>query len=204
MHRSAAEVRRNSDGSLDISYYRRRARRLNAVAKRQARQSASNWLGRTWARLVARVTPPRVTLATVWARAPTRVAVLLALGVAGPAFAQGFEPETVTRITVLEVVRLQATPDRVARLTRLDFGPGAAMVPHSSTGDEIMLVVEGAVVLEEVGRPPRIIAAGHTFNTAPGVVRAIRNGSRAVQAVLLVSGIRAAGTPEAIAVPFAY
>ena len=81
--------------------------------------------------------------------------------------------------------------DRHAVQVLAEFGPGGATGKHTHPGEEVGYLLEGTLVLEVDGQPPRTLKAGDAFFVEPGKVHNGKNvGSGA--------GVAAAGYPALI------
>lgn len=104
------------------------------------------------------------------------------------------------RANVLLETPLLGTEDRIYRLYTIDLGPGGATPRHYHPGDEIALVLEGAVQLELEGQATRSFSAGQTFHPLPMTPHVARNASATQPARLMVSSITEAGKPTTVLV----
>ena len=78
-----------------------------------------------------------------------------------------------------------------------EIAPGAATGRHTHPTPRFVYVLEGAVVLEMDGQPPRTYRAGEGFAEPPGQVHNFRNASTTVPAKALgLSGGPERGTPS--------
>jgi len=105
------------------------------------------------------------------------------------------------RSTVLHETPLLGTEGRIYRLYTIDLGPGGTTPRHMHPGDEIALVMEGAVTLEMEGEAPRTFQVGQTFHPRPMTPHVARNASATAPARLTVSSITEAGRPSTILLP---
>ena len=71
------------------------------------------------------------------------------------------------RRTILQQKDLQGVPGREAIQYVADIAPGALVGKHTHPGPEFGYVVEGTLVLEQVGQPPVTVNAGDSFHN-PG------------------------------------
>ncbi len=67
------------------------------------------------------------------------------------------------------------TPDRVAVQVIAEFQPGVAAGRHTHPGEELGYVLEGTLLLEVDGQPPRTLNAGDSFFVPAGIVHDGRN-----------------------------
>jgi quercetin dioxygenase-like cupin family protein len=78
---------------------------------------------------------------------------------------------------------------RHAVQARADFVPGGEVGKHTHPGEEVSYVIEGTLLLEVAGQPPRTLKAGEAFSIPAGVVHAAKNvdqGSTKVLATYIV------------------
>lgn len=64
------------------------------------------------------------------------------------------------------------------------FAPGAKVGRHTHPGEELSYVLDGSLVLEIDGQPPRTLKAGETFFIPAGVVHAGHNAGKGPATVL--------------------
>src|SRR5262245_18911167 len=115
-----------------------------------------------------------------------------ALGV-GALYAQapGFK-----RIAVQD--RDLSIPGKHAVQAKAEFDPGGAVGRHTHPGEELSIVLEGQLLLEVDGQPPRTIKAGESFFIPAGVVHAGKNtgsGKAVVFATYIVDKGKDVATP---------
>ena len=120
----------------------------------------------------------------------TLAVVALAMG-AGVLYAQqpGFK-----RIAVQD--QDLSIPGRHAVQAKAEFEPGGAVGRHTHPGEELSLVLEGALVLEIDGQPARTVKAGESFFIPAGVIHAGRNAGKS-KAVVFATYIVEKGKPVA-------
>jgi quercetin dioxygenase-like cupin family protein len=87
-------------------------------------------------------------------------------------------------------------PGRHAVQARAEFEPGGAVGRHTHPGEELSIVLEGALVLEVDGQPARTVKAGESFFIPAGVVHAGRNAGKG-KAVVFATYIVEKGKPVA-------
>ena len=75
-------------------------------------------------------------------------------------------------------------PARHAVQARAEFAPGVAAGKHTHPGEELGYVLEGSILLEIEGQPPRTVKAGEAFFVPAGVVHDGKNVSGGVTKVL--------------------
>jgi len=76
------------------------------------------------------------------------------------------------------------TPGREAVVARGEFQPGAVVPKHTHPGEEIGFVLEGELVVEMDGQPPKTLKAGDTFFIPAGTVHTAKNPGKATAAVI--------------------
>jgi len=76
-----------------------------------------------------------------------------------------------------------------------EIAPGAATGRHTHPTPRFVYVLEGAVVLEMDGQPPRTYWAGEGFAEPPGQVHNFRNASTTVPAKALGFQVAPKGAP---------
>ena len=87
-------------------------------------------------------------------------------------------------------------PERVAVQVLAEFAPGVAAGRHTHPGEELGYVLEGTLLLEVDGQPPRTLQAGDSFFVPAGTVHDGKNiGS--VPAKVLATYIVEKGKPVA-------
>ena len=92
-----------------------------------------------------------------------------------------------TRVPLQDVAL--TTPGRHVVQARADFVPGGEVGKHTHPGEEVSYVIEGTLLLEVAGQPPRTLKAGEAFSIPAGVVHAAKNvdqGSTKVLATYIV------------------
>ena len=89
-------------------------------------------------------------------------------------------------------------PGRHAVQARAEFEPGGAIGRHTHPGEELSIVLEGALTLEVDGQPARTVKAGESFFIPAGVVHAGKNpgnGKAVVFATYIVEKGKPVATP---------
>ena len=66
-------------------------------------------------------------------------------------------------------------PERVAVQVLAEFAPGVAAGRHTHPGEELGYVLEGTLLLEVDGQPPRTLQAGDSFFVPAGTVHDGKN-----------------------------
>ena len=87
-------------------------------------------------------------------------------------------------------------PGRHAVQARVEFEPGGAIGRHTHPGEELSIVLEGALVLEVDGQPARTVKAGESFFVPAGVIHAGKNAGTG-KAVVFATYIVEKGKPVA-------
>jgi len=87
-------------------------------------------------------------------------------------------------------------PGRHAVQARAEFEPGGAIGRHTHPGEELSIVLEGALLLEVDGQPARTVKAGESFFIPAGVVHAGKNAGTG-KAVVFATYIVEKGKPVA-------
>jgi len=87
-------------------------------------------------------------------------------------------------------------PGRHAVQARAEFEPGGAIGRHTHPGEELSIVLEGALLLEIDGQPARTVKAGESFFVPAGTVHAAKNAGSG-KAVVFVTYIVEKGKPVA-------
>jgi quercetin dioxygenase-like cupin family protein len=87
-------------------------------------------------------------------------------------------------------------PGRHAVQARAEFEPGGAIGRHTHPGEELSIVLEGALLLEVDGQPAKTIKAGESFFIPAGVVHAGKNAGSG-KAVVFATYIVEKGKPVA-------
>jgi quercetin dioxygenase-like cupin family protein len=89
-------------------------------------------------------------------------------------------------------------PVRHAVQVRAEFAPGVAAGRHTHPGEELGYVLEGSVLLEVDGQPPRTVNAGEVFYVPAGVVHDGKNigtGNAKVLATYIVEKGKPVASP---------
>ena len=126
-----------------------------------------------------------------------KFAVLAAamLGIAGSQALNAQQPGF-TRIPVQD--QPLSDPTRHVVQARAEFLPGVAAGKHTHPGEELGYVLEGTLLLEIDGQPPRTVNAGEGFFVPAGVVHDGRNigtGPLKVLATYVVEKGKPVATP---------
>ena len=89
-------------------------------------------------------------------------------------------------------------PTRHAVQARAEFAPGVAAGRHTHPGEELGYVLEGTLLLEIDGQPPRTVNAGESFFVPAGIVhdgKNIGSGPAKVLATYIVEKGKPVATP---------
>lgn len=87
-----------------------------------------------------------------------------------------------TRIALQD--QMLSDPAKHAVQARAEFAPGVAAGKHTHPGEELGYVLEGSILLEVAGQPPRTVKAGEAFFVPAGVVHDGKNVGSGVAKVL--------------------
>ena len=79
--------------------------------------------------------------------------------------------------TVLQRTTLKGAPGWEAILVERDVPPGKESGKHTQSGNEIVYIQEGSVILEVQGKPAKTLKAGEAFTTVAGEVHNVKNAS---------------------------
>jgi len=104
--------------------------------------------------------------------------------------------------TVLQRTGLKAAPGWEAILVLRTLPPGAESGKHTQSGNEIVYIQEGSVILEVQGKPALTLKAGEAFSTVAGEVHNVKNASTSAPAKALAFYVAKKGARlEELAVP---
>ncbi len=137
-------------------------------------------------------------------RSRVLVGVVLGLGVvAGLVGSQALTAQDpLTSGTILGRTEVPGAAGMEAILVLRELPPGAESGRHTQSGKEIVYILEGAVILEVEGKPAETIEAGGAFQTGPGEVHNVKNGSATAPGRALAFYIAKKGAAlEDLAVP---
>jgi quercetin dioxygenase-like cupin family protein len=109
-------------------------------------------------------------------------AIVVTLGLAGLVAGLGAQQPGFKR-TVLQQSKL-SVPGREAVTALAEFQAGATVGPHTHPGEEIGYILEGAIVLEQEGKPAVTLDAGKTFFIPAGTVHNATNKTSSPARVL--------------------
>ena len=104
--------------------------------------------------------------------------------------------------TILQRTDIASAKGMEAILVLRNVPPGKESGKHTQSGNEIVYVLDGSVVLEVQGKPPKTVAAGEAFTTGPGQVHNVKNASTTAPVKALAFYIAKKGAAlEELAVP---
>ena len=104
--------------------------------------------------------------------------------------------------TVLQRTTLEGAPGWEAILVQRIVPPGAESGKHTQSGNEIVYIQEGSVILEVQGKPAVTLKAGEAFTTAAGEVHNVKNASSSAPVKALAFYVAKKGARmEDLAVP---
>jgi len=130
------------------------------------------------------------------------LAVGVMLGLAGGRVSNAQDKDNLKGGKILQRTELKGAPGWEAILVDRTLPPGAASGEHTQSGNEIVYVVEGAVIFEAQGQPAVTLKAGGSFITVAGQVHNVKNASSSAPAKALAFYVAKKGTPlEDLSVP---
>ncbi len=137
-------------------------------------------------------------------RNPTasRIAALLLAGAAGLGFVHGALAHDAGEEKVQPLMKqaVSDAPGKNVMIATVTLAPGQSAAPHLHPGSIFAYVLEGSVVSQLEGQPPKTYAQGETWYEAPRVHHLVtRNASSTQPARLLVWAI--VGDKEPIKLP---
>ena len=91
-------------------------------------------------------------------------------------------------------------PGREVIQVRVDIAPGVAFGKHSHPGEEIVYVIEGALVYEVEGKPPVTLRAGEVLFIPAGAIHAAKNVGR-INGAELATYVVEKGKPLVVMTP---
>lgn len=91
-------------------------------------------------------------------------------------------------------------PGREVIQVRVDIAPGVAFGKHSHPGEEIVYVIEGALVYEVEGKPPITLKAGEVLFIPAGTIHAAKNVGR-INGAELATYVVEKGKPLVVMTP---
>jgi quercetin dioxygenase-like cupin family protein len=105
------------------------------------------------------------------------------------------------KATTLMAKELPDLPGREGMVEVVDFVPGEVSEPHRHNADLFVYVLEGSVVTQIEGEPPKTVNAGEVFYESPTDVHIVsRNASATLTARLLVFYVKVKGAPPTVLV----
>jgi quercetin dioxygenase-like cupin family protein len=96
--------------------------------------------------------------------------------------------------TVLQQTELKAAPGWEAILVLRTLPPGAESGKHTQSGNEIVYIEEGEVILQVQGKPTVNLKTGQAFTTVAGEVHNVKNASTSAPAKALAFYVAKKGT----------
>ena len=133
------------------------------------------------------------SIAVVWV-------LSLALGVFGGRMLGAQDPLKAGK--ELQRAELTSAKGMEAILVLRELPPGGESGNHTQSGNEIVYILEGSVVLEMPGKAPVTLNAGEAFKTAAGEVHNVKNASASAPGKALAFYIAKKGTPlEGLSAP---
>lgn len=95
---------------------------------------------------------------------------------------------------ILQRTELASAKGMEAILVLRELPPGGESGKHTQSGNEIVYIEEGSVVLEVQGKPPVTLKAGEAFQTGPGEVHNVKNANPSAPGKALAFYIAKKGT----------
>lgn len=90
-------------------------------------------------------------------------------------------------VEVLTVQPLPDAPPKLATLISVSYAPGQVSAPHQHPGSVLAYVVEGEVVSQLGGQPPRHYRAGQFWYEPPGAAHLLSRNASADKLARLVA-----------------
>jgi quercetin dioxygenase-like cupin family protein len=103
------------------------------------------------------------------------LALGVALGVLGNRMLSAQDP--LKSGSILQRMELTSAKGMEAILVLRNLPPGAESGRHTQSGNEIVYILEGSVILEMPAKPPVTLKAGEAFHTGAGEVHNVKNAS---------------------------
>jgi quercetin dioxygenase-like cupin family protein len=104
--------------------------------------------------------------------------------------------------TILQRTELVGAKGMEAILVLRELPAGGESGKHTQSGNEIVYVVDGSVILEIQGKPAVTVKAGEAFQTAAGEVHNVKNASATAPGKALAFYVAKKGTTlEDLSVP---
>jgi len=127
-------------------------------------------------------------------------AVGAVLGLLGSRMVSAQEP--LKSGTVLQRTEVASAKGTEAILVLRDLPAGGESGKHTQSGNEIVYVLDGSLILEVQGKPAATLKVGEAFTTAAGEVHNVKNASASAPAKALAFYIAKKGARlEDLAVP---
>lgn len=120
------------------------------------------------------------------------LALSVTLGVVGGRMSSAQEPLKTGKI--LQRTELVNAKGQEAILVLRDLPPGGESGRHTQSGNEIVYILDGSVVLEVEGKAPVTLKTGEAFQTAAGEVHNVKNASASAPGKALAFYIAKKGT----------
>ena len=128
------------------------------------------------------------------------LAVGVALGMFGSRMLSAEDP--LKTGTVVQRTGLTGAKGLEAILVLRELPPGAESGKHTQSGNEIVYILDGSVILEVQGKPPVTVKAGEAFHTVAGEVHNVKNASASAPGKALAFYVAKKGTAlEGLSVP---
>lgn len=128
------------------------------------------------------------------------LALSVTLGVLGGRMLSAQDPLKMGK--VLQRTELTNAKGNEAILVLRELPPGGESGRHTQSGNEIVYILEGSVILEVQGKTPVTLKAGEAFQTAAGEVHNVKNASTGAPGKALAFYIAKKGTSlENLSVP---
>ena len=112
----------------------------------------------------------------------TATTLVVTLGLCSLVAALGAQQAGFKRTTLQQSAL--SVPGREAVTAMVEFQPGATVGGHTHPGEEIGYILEGAILLEQEGKPAVTLGVGKTFFIPAGTVHNATNKTAAVARVL--------------------
>lgn len=116
-------------------------------------------------------------------RLAARLALVAGLGFAGMAFAHDGGEE---KVQPLMKQSISDAPGKNVMIATVTLAPGQSAAPHLHPGSIFAYVLEGSVVSQLEGEPPRTYKQGETWYEAPRVHHLVTRNASATQPARLV------------------
>jgi quercetin dioxygenase-like cupin family protein len=128
------------------------------------------------------------------------LALSVALGVLGGRMLSAQDPLKSGK--ELQRAELASAKGMEAILVLRELPPGSESGKHTQSGNEVVYILEGSVVLEVQGKAPVTLKAGEAFKTAAGEVHNVKNANAGAPGKALAFYIAKKGTSvENLSVP---